>query len=124
MANTAGAAASSLSYDPARPTAFSTLRKLVAAVKKNNNLDDIRDRLEKEDAFTIHRPIRERFARKLYKVNNVMDVWECDLSDVRALGIFNDNYEYILSAIDVFSKFLHLVLLRTKTVTAVASAFT
>jgi len=34
-----------------------------------------------------------------------MDVWECDLVDVRALGKFNDSYVYILSAIDVFSKF-------------------
>jgi len=53
-----------------------------------------------------------------------MDVWECDLVDVRALGRFNDNYKYILSVIDVFSKFLHLVPLRSKTGTVVASAFT
>ena len=53
-----------------------------------------------------------------------MDVWECDLEDVRALGRFNDNYNCILSVIDVFSKFLHQVPLRSKTGTAVASAFT
>jgi len=53
-----------------------------------------------------------------------MDVLECDLVDVRALGRFNDNFKYILSVIDVFSKFLHLVPLRSKTGTAVASAFT
>jgi len=57
-------------------------------------------------------------------VNNVMDVWECDLADDKALGRFNDNYKYILSVIDVFSKFLHLVPLRSKTGTAVVSAFT
>jgi len=84
----------------------------------------ISDWLEKQDAYTLHRPIRKRFARKPYTVNNVMDVWECDLVDVRALGRFNDNYKYILSATDVFSKFLHLVPLRSKTGTAVASAFT
>ena len=39
-------------------------------------------------------------------------------------GRFNDNYKYILYVIDVFSKFLHLVSLRSKTGTAVASAFT
>jgi len=102
---------------------FSTLRKLGVAVKKNNKLDDIRDCLEKQDAYILHRPIRKRFARNPYTVNNVMDVWECDMVDVRALGIFNDNYKYILSVIDVFSKLLHLVPLRTKTVTGVASAF-
>jgi len=81
------AAASRLYYDPARPTAFSILRKLGVAVKMNNiiKLDDITDWLEKKDAYTLHLPIRKRFARNHDKVNNVMDVWECDLVDVRAL---------------------------------------
>jgi len=52
-----------------------------------------------------------------------MDVWECDLVDFRALGKFNDRYVYILSAIDVFSKFLHMVPVMSKNGTAVSSAF-
>jgi len=52
-----------------------------------------------------------------------VDVWECDLVNIYALGKFNDNYKYIISIIDIFSKFLHLVPLRSKTVTAVESAF-
>jgi len=43
--------------------------------------------------------------------------------DVRALGKYNDKYVYILSVIDVFSNFLHLVPLKSKTGTAVSSAF-
>jgi len=31
-----------------------------------------------------------------------MDVWECDLVDVRALGKYNDKYVYIISVIDAF----------------------
>jgi len=118
-------AASRFYYDPARPTAFSTLRKLGVAVKNKNNikLDDIRDWLEKQDVYTFHRPNRKRYARNPYTVNNAMDVSECDLVDVRDNGKFNDNYNYILSVIDVFSKFLHLVSLRSKTGTSVASAF-
>jgi len=91
----AAATANRLYYDPARPTAFSILRKLgVAAKKKNIKLDNIRDWLEKQDAYTLHRPIRKCFARNPYTVNNVMDVWECDLVDVRALGRFTDNAFY------------------------------
>ena len=126
MASAAAAAtANRLYYYPARPTVFSTLRKVGVPAKKKKNimLDDIRDSLEKQDAYTLHRPISTRFARNRYTVNNVSDVWECDLVDVRALGRFNDNYKYILSVIDVFSKFRHLVPLRSNTGTAVASAF-
>ena len=53
----------------------------------------------------------------------MLDVWECDLVDVRDLSKLNDNYEYILSFIDAFSKFLHLVPRRSKTGTAVVHAF-
>jgi hypothetical protein len=52
-----------------------------------------------------------------------MDVWECDLVDVRPLGIFNVTYKYVLTVIDVFSKYLHMVLLKVKSGAAVASAF-
>ena len=72
---------------------------------------------------TLHRQVRKRFPRNPYSVTNVMDVWECDLVDVRALRRFNDRYKYILTVIDVFSKFLHMVPLKTKTGAAVASAF-
>jgi len=49
----------------ARPTAFSTLRELGVAVKKKNNikLEHIRDSLEKQDAYRLHRQIRKHFAR-------------------------------------------------------------
>jgi len=121
----AATAASRFYYDPARSTVYSTLRKLGVAVKKKNNikLDVIIDSLEKQDAYTLHRLIRKRFARNSFTVNNVMDVWECDLFDVRALGRYNVNHKYIISVIDVFSKFLLLVLLGSKTGIAVAQAF-
>jgi len=48
-----------------------------------------------------------------------MDVWECDLLDVQAYAKYNDTYKYILSVIDVFSKFLFLIPLKTKSGTAV-----
>jgi len=65
----------------------------VAVKKKNNNInfDNNNDWLDKQDAYTLHRPNRKRFARNPYMVNNVMDVWECDLLDVRALGKCTDN---------------------------------
>ena len=52
-----------------------------------------------------------------------MDVWECDLVEVRSLGRFNNSYNYILTVIDVFSKYLQIVPLKVKTGATVASAF-
>ena len=49
--------------------------------------------------------MKKRFPRNPYSVTNVMDVWECDLVDVQSLGKFNDGHRYILTVIDVFSKY-------------------
>jgi len=48
---------------------------------------------------------------------------ECDLLDVQSYAKYNDNFRYILSVIDVFSKFLHLIPLKKKSGPAVTAAF-
>ena len=82
------ATTSSLYYDTAKPSGFSTLLKLQAAVvgRKGTpqSVGAIRAWLEEQDAYTLHRPVRKRFARNSYTVTNVTDVWECDLLDVQA----------------------------------------
>jgi len=52
-----------------------------------------------------------------------MDVCECDLLDVKAYAKYNDNYRYILSVLNVFSKLLHMITIKTKGGPSVASAF-
>jgi len=53
----------------------------------------------------MHKPVRKRFVRKPYIMSNLMEVWECDLLDIRSLVKYNDMHRYILSVIDVFSKY-------------------
>jgi hypothetical protein len=52
-----------------------------------------------------------------------MDVWECDLIGVTNIGRYNYCYRDILSAFDVFYKYLHLVPLKTKTGKTFAEIF-
>ena len=116
--------------DPAAASAFSSLHKLQQAVrhapaikKKKETPTQIKEWLETQDAFTLHRPLRKRFPRNPYTVNNIDDVWELDILDLSSLKKFNNNYRYLLQVIDVFSKYLHSVPLRTKTGKEVAAAF-
>jgi len=55
--------------------------------------------------------------------NNVGDLWELDLADMRSLASNKAGHSYILNAIDVFSKYDYLVLTRSKTEEAEATAF-
>jgi len=50
-------------------------------------------------------------------------VWECDLLDVQSLAKHNDDHRYLLIVIEVLSKFLHIVQLKTKTGNVVMDAF-
>jgi hypothetical protein len=67
--------------------------------------------------------LRKRFPRNPYSVNNTTEVWELDLADMQNLAKYNDKFKYLFTANDVFSKFLHIVPLKSKTGPAVTSAF-
>jgi len=41
--------------------------------------------METQDAYTLHRPLRKRFPRNPYTVNNIDDVWEIDILDLTSL---------------------------------------
>ena len=71
----------------------------------------------------MQRHVRKRSLRNPYTLTNLMEVWECNLLDMRTLTKYNDLYRYILSVIDVFSKYLHLVPVKTKSGPAIYSAF-
>jgi len=89
---------------------------------KQKTPSQIKAWLETQDAYTLHRPLRKRFPRNPYTVNNINDVWEMDILDLTSLKKYNNNYRYLLQVIDVFSKYLHSVPLRTKTGKEVAAA--
>ena len=111
-----------LYYDTRAPSAFSTFEKLKRAAK-TKSASHIKSWLQKQDAYTLHRQVRKRFPRNPYSVNNILDVFGCDLVDVQALSKHNDGYKYLLTVIDVFSKFLHIVPLKSKIGKDVSSAF-
>jgi len=121
---------SDLYYDEGNPAGFSTLPKLRAAEAAERKLKGklqsvcaIKAWLEEQDVYTLHRPVRKLFARDPYTVINVIDVWECDLLDVQVYVKYNDHYKYLQSVIGVFSKFLLLVPVKTKSGPAVTTAF-
>jgi hypothetical protein len=71
----------------------------------------------------MHCPIRVNFPRNQYSVDILMEVCECDHGDVQVQAQFNDGFRYVLTVINVFSKFVNVLPLRVKKGTAVASEF-
>jgi len=73
---------SKLYYDPAKPSAFATLKKLQEAARQSKlgkKPGELLSWLEMQNTYTLHRPLRRKFPRNPYTVNNFFVVWECDL---------------------------------------------
>ena len=64
-------------YDSSNPSSFSTFEKLYRTAKTHHGVkpSTVKTWLEQQDAYTIHKPVRKRFPRNPYTVNNIMDLW-------------------------------------------------
>ena len=108
-------------YSPSNPASFSGLNKLSKVAKTPE--PHVKKWLEGEDAYTLHKQVRKIFPRNKYLVTNIDELFQADLIDLRNLKEDNDNVGYLLSVIDVFSKYAWVKPLQTKTGVEVSSAF-
>ena len=86
-------------------------------------LHNIRKFLHKQDAYSLHKPVRRRFRRNHIIAAGKDDLWMCDLIDMVKFEKWNDGNKYILLMIDVFSKFVWLPSLKIKSGPCVPMAF-
>ena len=56
-------------------------------------------------------------------MNAIDEIWGADLIDMQAFAKDNNGIKYLLTVIDIFSKFVWIVPLKRKTGQEVASAF-
>lgn len=118
----------SVYYDPKHPASYTGARNLIKFVKNKKltnkiSKDSVLQWLDSSDTYTLHKPTRKNFARRMYNVSGIDDVWEADLIDVRALSTYNNRNSYLLTVIDVLSKFAWIEPIKDKTSASVAVAF-
>lgn len=65
-------------------------------------------------AEELHKPVRHTFQRRRVIVNSIDDVWGADLVDMREWKNENKGYSYLLTIIDVLSKYAWAVPLTDK----------
>ena len=74
-------------------------------------------------ANELHKPVRRRFDKRTVFAKQVDDIWTADLVHMSSFSRSNKGYKYLLTVIDVFSKYGWIVPLKTKTGKEVAQAF-
>lgn len=118
-------------YDPKQSGSFGGVESLVRAVHDRlhgaQSLKYIRQRaknwLKTQDTYTLHKPLRRRFPRNRTVVYGIDDQWQADLVEMREWQAENKQYAYILTCIDVFSKYAWVRPVKRKTSEYVLQAF-
>ncbi|KAF7652091.1 hypothetical protein LDENG_00101980 [Lucifuga dentata] len=110
-------------YNPAHPGSFGGVEQLCQGVEnetgKKVRLEDLKDFLSEQDAYTLHKPARTHFTRNRVFVPRPLNQFQADLCDMQALAEHNDGFNYLLTVIDVFSRKPYICILKRKTASEV-----
>ena len=79
--------------------------------------------LQSKDTYTLNKPVWYSFLRNRVIVTGTDDQWQADLVDMSSLARYNKGYKFLLTCIDVFSKFAWIVPLRNKTGESLVNSF-
>ena len=87
------------------------------------NRQDVVEYLRGEQAYTLHKPARRHYKSNHIYVGGIDAQWQADLADMQGLARQNDGMRYLLTVIDVFSKFAWVEPVNSKDAPAVTAAF-
>src|SRR5258706_5796395 len=108
-------------YDFKNPGAFGGIRKLQRATGESYN--KVKDWLQTQRPYTLHHPVIKKFQRNRTIARDIDEIWQIDLVDMQKYASYNENHTFILTVIDVLSKFAFAVPLKNKKPESVISAF-
>ena len=74
-------------------------------------------------AEELHKPVRKHFQKRRVMVSKIDEIWAADLVEMQKLSRDNKGYKYLLTVIDVFSKYGWIWPLKNKTGLEVENAF-
>ena len=87
------------------------------------NRRDVKDYLQHQETYTKHKPANTRFPTRRVTTHSPHHQWQADLCDMRSLSKYNDNFNYILTVIDVFSRYAYALPIKNKTGDYITKAF-
>ena len=83
----------------------------------------VRERLEGDLGYTLHKPMRRQFPTLPVLVMGMDKEWTADLIEVGTIARYNRGYRYLLTVVDVLSKYAWVEPVKSKTGKDVTAAF-
>jgi hypothetical protein len=113
-------------YNEKSPAYMAAASAVFAEARRRNKTVTrkiVDDYLAGEETSTLHKPVRKKFTRNRTVASGLHSDWQADLACLEKLQKFNDGNRFILTVIDVLSRFGWAVPIRTKKPEAVRDAF-
>lgn len=117
----------SVYLDPSHPASFGGLDAVYRAVKEQGKSKISRKQVQhwmsQQDVYTLHKPARRHYKTNRVIVPGIDAQFQADLVDVQTLSRYNKGYKYLLTCLDIFSKYAWVVPLKTKQGKELVKAF-
>lgn len=113
-------------YELKNPGALGGVERLYKSVRRTNSKikrKEVQKWLEGEEAYTLHKPVKRKFVRNKVYVSFINEQFEADLVDMSHLKKENQGYTFLLTCIDVLSKYAWAIPIKSKNATDVTNAF-
>lgn len=98
----------------------------IDSIRRHTKVDSntAREWLMGEESYTLHKQSKTRFRRRRTYAKGINELWQADLVDLNLLSNENDSQRYLLTCIDVFSKYARVEPLKNKSGPTLTTAFT
>ena len=100
--------------DPSHAASFGGVNALYRVAKGRISKKKIQKWLSGIDSYTLHKPVRRKFPTNRVLVYSIDHQCQTDLVDLGSLQKFNQSYRYLLTCIDILSKYAWAIPLKTK----------
>lgn len=98
----------------------------VQALKKQHphlTISEIQKYLATQDWYTKHRQAIKKFKRNRVISSEIDAQWQIDLVDLSSISRYNNGYKFLLTCIDIVSRYAWVVPIKNKTAEATLQAF-
>ena len=117
----------SVYLNPSHPASFGGLDAVYRALEEEGNSKisrkQVQNWLSQQDVYTLQKPARWHYKRSRVIVPGIDAQFQADLVDLQNLSRYNKGYKYLLTCLDIFSKYAWVVPLKTKQGQELVKAF-
>ena len=101
-------------YDATNVASYGGASRLQKSLKEKT-LKQTKDWLRTEPTYSLHKPLRKTFPTRKYRTSGPNELWQMDLMEMIPYARINKGYRYILTCVDVFSRYARAQPVKKKT---------